>query len=132
MEYKDFQNLPYDPSTKMEVVLSDLLFNRQIDVNTILVAYTSALEKQRDIDYCKFEEACTNITQLLSPAFKIINPTYKKKDYKVDAIKRAIHTLNFSKTLPQNVWNSEYGYTEEDEKEFDEFCDLHYRYFKEW
>ena len=133
MEYKDFQNLDYLPSTPMEVVLSDLLFKHQIDVNTVLIAYTSALEKQRHIDYCKFEEACINLTQILSPNFKIIKPECKNQNYKVEAIKRAIHTLNHSQCLPRNVHNEEYGYTEEDKKQWDEFCKMHYGDdFKDW
>lgn len=133
MKFKEFKQLNYHPDDTMEFILSDMLFRHQIDVNTILLAYTGALEKERHIGYCKFEEACSNLTQLLSPAFAIVNPTYKKKDYKVDAVKRAIHTLNFSKTLPKDVRNSEYGYTEEDKKKWDEFCELHYTdEFKDW
>ena len=133
MKFKDFKNLDYDPESSMELVLSDMLFKRQIDVNTILIAYTTALEKERHIGNCKFEEACINLTQLLSPNFKIIKPESKKVDYKMNAIKRAIHTLNFSKCLPQNVHNSEYGYTEEDKKDWDDFCELHYGDdFKDW
>ena len=125
MKFRDFQNLDYRPDDTMEFVLSDMLFKHQIDINTILLTYTNALEKERHIGHCKFEEACVNITQLISKNFK-------KKD-RLEAIKRAIHTRNFSKCLPKNVHNSDYDYTEEDKKSWDEFCELHYgREFKDW
>lgn len=42
------------------------------------------------------------------------------------AIKRAIHTFNLNTTLVPHVHDAKYEYTNEDEKEWDDFCKLIY------
>lgn len=66
----------------------------------------------------RFNEACTNLTQILGGNFK---GKEKKK-----AIKRAIHTFNLNTTLVPHVHDAKYEYTSEDEKEWDDFCKLIY------
>jgi hypothetical protein len=66
----------------------------------------------------RFNEACTNLTQILGGNFK-----GKEKQ---KAIKRAIHTFNLNTTLVPHVHDAKYGYTGDDEKEWDDFCKLIY------
>ena len=41
-------------------------------------------------------------------------------------MKRCIHTFNANKTVVSHIHDEKYGYTEEDEKKWDEFCELMY------
>jgi hypothetical protein len=66
----------------------------------------------------RFEEACINLTQMLGNNFK-----GKEKQ---KAIKRAIHTFNLNTSLVPHVHDEKYGYTSDDEKEWDEFCEMIY------
>ena len=114
LKYKDFKNLFYHDELPIEVVLSDLMYQGKLSTNTIMECYTDALNRERHLVNCKFEEACVNLTQLLSKNFK-------GKD-KEKAIKRAIHTFNLSKTLPAHIHDHTYGYTSLDEDCWDNFC----------
>lgn len=91
---------------------------KQIDVNFVLSCYTNALDKERHLNAMRFNEACINLSQMLGDNFK-------GKD-KQKAIKRAIHTFNLNTTLVPHIHDKSHGYTSEDEKEWDEFCELIY------
>lgn len=114
----DFKKLNYPDSMPMRQVLSDLLYKGTLSLWDIIVPYTEAIEKERHLNKMKFEEACVNLTQMLGKNFK-------GKD-KEQAIKRAIHTFNLNKTLVPHIHDDDYGYTEKDEKEWDDFCKLIY------
>lgn len=77
-----------------------------------------ALDKERHLNEMRFSEACVNLTQMIGGNF---NGKEKQK-----AIKRAIHTFNLNTTLVPHVHDEKYGYTSEDEKEWDKFCELIY------
>lgn len=117
-KFKHFKVLDYPDSMPMNQVLSDLLYKGTLNLWDIIVPYTEAIEKDRHLKNMRFEEACVNLTQMLSKNFK-------GKD-KEEAIKRAIHTLNLTKTLVPHIHDAEYGYNEDDEKEWDEFCKMIY------
>lgn len=121
MTLDDFLKLVenYSKSLPMEMVLSDLMFKGKLDTNTILLSYTSALEKERHILNSRFNEAAINLTQILSGNFK-------KKEQKEEVYKRAIHTYNLNKSIVPHIHDTKYGYTEEDEKKWDEFCETIY------
>lgn len=121
MTLKDFQKLTedYPKSLPLEMVLSDLMFKRELDTNTILLSYTSALERERHILNSRFNEAAINLTQILSG-------NLRKKEDKEDVYKRAIHTYNLNKTTMAHIHDAKYGYTEEDEKKWDDFCEIMY------
>jgi len=55
----------------------------------------------------------------------MLGDNFKGKD-KQKAIKRAIHTFNLNTTLVPHVHDKKYGYTGEDEREWDEFCEMIY------
>ena len=46
----------------------------------------------------------------------------KKAQEAAGRAQRAIHTFNLSNSLPKHIHDAKYGYTEQDEKEWDEFC----------
>lgn len=118
LTFADIKKLGYDERLPFEFVLVDLLYKKQIDVNFVLSCYTNAIDKERHLNAMRFSEACTNLTQILGDNFK---GKEKKK-----AIKRAIHTFNLNTTLVPHVHDAKYGYTNEDEKEWDDFCKLIY------
>ena len=115
LKFGDIKKMDYDDRLPFELVLVDLLYKKQINVNEVLECYTEALDKERHLNAMRFEEACTNLTQMLSKNFK-------KKEDKENMYKRAIHTFNLSNSLPKHIYDTEYGYTEQDEKEWDDFC----------
>lgn len=114
LKFIDFKNLDYPDGTPMNLVLADLMYKGLIDTNTIMSCYTEAIEKDRHLNAMRFEEACVNLTQMLGDNFK------GKEKQKV--IKRAIHTFNLNTTLVPHVHDTKYGYTSDDEKEWDDFC----------
>lgn len=114
----DFKKLDYPDSMPMNLVLADMMYKGTLNLWNIIVPYTEAIEKERHLNKMKFEEACVNLTQMLGKNFK-------GKD-KEQAIKRAIHTFNLNKTLVPHIHDDDYGYTEDDEKEWDDFCKLIY------
>lgn len=118
LRFGDIKKLDYDDDLPFKYVLVDLLYKKVVDVNFVLSCYTDAIDKERHLNAMRFNEACVNLTQMLGDNFK-------GKD-KQNAIKRAIHTFNLNTTLVPHVHDKQYGYTEEDEKEWDEFCDLIY------
>lgn len=119
LKFGDIKKMDYDDRLPFEFVLVDLLYKKMIDVNQVLTCYTEALDKERHLNAMRFEEACVNLTQMLGGNFK-------KKEDKENMHKRAIHTFNLSNSLPKHIYDTEYGYTEQDEKEWDEFCKLMY------
>lgn len=119
MQYRDFKNLNYPDDAPLEYVLADLMYNKQLDANTILLSYTNALERERHLLNCRFNEAAINIHQVLCGNFR-------KKSEKEEVMKRCIHTFNANKTVVSHIHDEKYGYTEEDEKKWDEFCELMY------
>lgn len=118
LRFGDIKKLDYDDNLPFKYVLVDLLYKKVVDVNFVLSCYTDAIDKERHLNAMRFNEACVNLTQMLGDNFK-------GKD-KQNAIKRAIHTFNLNTTLVPHVHDKQYGYTEEDEKNWDEFCDLIY------
>ena len=106
----------YPKHMPLEYVLADLMFKRELDVNTILASHTSALERERHLLSSRFNEAVINLTQMLDDKFA----------NKEDVYKRAIHTFNLNKTLVPHIYDKKYGYTEEDEKKWDDFCESLY------
>lgn len=118
LTFGDIKKLGYNDNMPFGFVLVDLLYKKLIDVNFVLECYTTALDKERHLNAMRFNEACTNLTQILGGNFK---GKEKKK-----AIKRAIHTFNLNTTLVPHVHDAKYEYTSEDEKEWDDFCKLIY------
>jgi fumarylacetoacetate (FAA) hydrolase family protein len=118
LTFGDTKKLEYNDNLPFEYVLVDLLYKKEIDVNFVLSCYTNALDKERHLNTMRFNEACVNLTQMLGSNFK-----GKEKQ---KAIKRAIHTFNLNTTLVPHIHDDEYGYTSEDEKEWDDFCKLMY------
>ena len=114
LKFIDFKNLDYPDGMPMNLVLADLMYKGLIDTNTIMSCYTEAIEKDRHLNAMRFEEACVNLTQMLGDNFK-------GKD-KEQVLKRAVHTFNLTKTLVPHIHDSSYGYTEMDEKKWDDFC----------
>lgn len=113
MTFADFKNLDYREDASLESVLTDLLYKRWLDINTVLTTYSYAIEKDRHENRMRFEEACVCLTQHLSK-------NYKGED-RDKLNKRMISIVNKSTTLPHHIWDKEYGYTEEDEKEWEDF-----------
>ena len=118
LTFRDIKKLEYNDNMPFEYVLVDLLYQKEIDVNFVLSCYTNALDRERHLNTMRFNEACTNLTQMLGDNFK--------GDDRQKAIKRAIHTLNLNTTLVPHVHDAKYGYTSDDEKEWDEFCEMIY------
>ena len=118
MTYAEFKELEFPGIMPMENVLAQALFDRKIDVSEILNAYYHALEAERHKLTSQFEEACVCLNMHLSKSWKGENR--KKLE------KRMIHILNKSKTLPIHLYDKEYNYTNEDEKEQEEDYTMHY------
>ena len=119
MTFGEFKQLDYPDSLPMEIVLEQAFYKRQINFLITVIAYEHSLNEERRRKDSFFNEAATVITMGLSGNWK------KKKD-KESLIKRAIHILNLNKTFPKNIYNEQYGYTEEDKKEWDDFVEMHY------
>lgn len=114
LRFADFKNLDYPDGMPMNLVLADLMYKGIINTNYVMSCYTDAIERDRHLNTMRFEEACVNLTQMLGKNFK--------GEYKRKAIKRAIHTFNLTKTLVPHIHDEEYGYSEKDEKDWDDFC----------
>lgn len=113
-KFKDFKALDYPDAMPINMVLADLLYKGTLNIWDIIVPYNDAIEKERHLNHMKFEEACVNLTQILGKNFK--------GEDREKVIKRAIHTFNLNKTFVPHIHDAEYNYTEEDEKQWDEFC----------
>jgi hypothetical protein len=113
MTFRDFKNLDYPDDMPLEEVLVNVLYKRLLDVNIVLSAYAHAIERDRQESKMRFEESCVCLTQHLSG-------NYKGKD-RDKLNKRMISILNKSTTLPIHIWDNKYGYTEDDEKEWEDF-----------
>ena len=111
MTYGEFIKLGYDPSMPMESVLAKTMYDGTIDFMTVMTAHHIAVERRNHLNKSRFNEACINLVQLLSQNFE-------GEDLLL-AQKRAIHTLGVSAEWG-GLWDSLYGYTEEDKKKFDE------------
>lgn len=120
MKFGELKNLNYPEHLKVEDVLADLFYKGHVNFLSAAVAYTNALEKDRHDKESLFNEAACVITMALSGNWK--------GEHKASLIKRAIHILNLNKTFPSNIYNKQYGYTDEDKKEWDEFMKMHYDY----
>jgi len=119
MTYEEFKNLGYPDDMPMEFALVQTLYEGKLNVNEVLSAYTHAIEKDRHESKMRFEEACVCMNQHLSG-------NYTKKKDKDDVTKRMIHISNKTKTLVPHVWDKQHGYTEEDEKKWEDFCEMIY------
>lgn len=118
LTFGDIKKLEYNDMLSFKYVLVDLLYKKLVDVNFVLSCYTDALDKERHLNAMRFNESCVNLTQVLGDNFK-----GKEKQ---KAIKRAIHTFNLNTTLVPHVHDEKYGYTSNDEKEWDDFCKMMY------
>lgn len=120
MTLEDFKNIieqnDYPKYMPLEFVLADLMFKGEIDINTILASHAGALERERHLLSSRFNEAVINLTQMLDDKFA-------KRE---DVYKRVIHTINLNKALVPHIHDAKYGYTEEDEKKWDDFCETMY------
>ena len=118
LTFGDVKKLEYNDNLPFKFVLVDLLYKKNVDVNFVLSCYTEALDKERHLNAMRFNEACTNLTQILGGNFK-----GKEKQ---KAIKRALHTFNLNTTLVPHVHDKKYEYIGEDDKAWDDFCTLIY------
>lgn len=119
MTVKDFKSLDYFDGLPIEVALADCFYKGLIDFQAASVAYTTALERKRRKETNHFIEAATVLQMWLSGNWKT------KKD-KETLSKRAIHIVNLNDTFPKNIYNREYGYTDEDKAYWDDFTQMHY------
>ncbi len=120
MKFAELKKLNYPDCLEVEDVLADLFYKGYVNFLNATVAYSNALEKDRHNKGNLFNEAACVITMALSGNWK--------GKHKESLTKRAIHILNLNKTFPSNIYNKEYGYTDEDKKEWDEFMKMHYGY----
>ena len=119
MTFGEFKELNLPDFMPMENALSQALFDRKIDISEVLTSYIRNLEYERHRLSSQFEEACICINMHLSKHWN------KKADReKLD--KRMIHIYNKTKMLPSHVYDKEYNYTEEDDKEEEEDYNMHY------
>jgi hypothetical protein len=118
LTFGDVKKLEYNDNLQFKYVLVDLLYKKLIDVNFVLSCYTEALDKERHLNAMRFNEACTNLTQILGGNFK--------GNDRQKVIKRSIHTFNLNTTLVPHLLDKKYGYTKDDEKEWNKFCKLIY------
>ena len=118
LRFGDIKKMNYNDNLPFKYVLVDLLYKKLVDVNSVLSCYTEALDKERHLNAMRFNEACVNLTQILGGNFK-----GKEKQ---KAIKHAIHTFNLNSSFFPHVHDEQYGYSTEDEKEWDEFCEMIY------
>lgn len=123
MKFAELKSLGYPDHMEVKDVLADLFYKGQVSFLDAAVSYAYALEKERHDKNSLFNEAACVITMALSGNWK--------GKHKVSLIKRAIHILNLNKTFPRNIYNEQYGYTDEDKKEWDEFMKMHYNYLEE-
>jgi len=119
LTFGQFKSMDYPDKLPFEYVLVDLLYKKQISVNEILTAYSTAIEEENHINKMRFEEACANLCQILSGNFKT-------EEQKSTMMKRAIHTYNMSNSMATHVFDKQYGYTEDDKAQWDEHCDRVY------
>jgi len=119
MNFVEFKQLNYPPDMPMEYVLADILYQGKMDVNTVLSAYTHAIERERNDSSMRFEESCVCLNQFLSGNFT------KKKD-KEEMTKRMLHIYNKTKTLVPHIYDKAHGYTAEDDKRWEDFCQTIY------
>ncbi len=123
MKFGELKNLNYPDCLGVEDVLAELFYKGDVNFLRAAVAYSNALEKDRHDKESLFYEAACVITMALSGNWK--------GKHKESLIKRAIHILNLNKTFPSNIYNKQYGYTDEDKKEWDEFMKMHYDYLED-
>ena len=121
MNVRDFKKLldGYNDMLPVEHVFTDLFFKQFLSYQTISNCYTSALERERIKHKTRFYEACVCLTQYLCGNFR-------KKKEKEQVDKRSIHIFNLAESFPAHVHDEKYGYTKEDEKEWDMFCERMY------
>ena len=118
LKFGDIKKMDYNDNLPFKFVLIDLLYKKVIDVNFVLSCYDNAINKERYLNAMRFNEACTNLSLILGGNFK-----GKEKQ---EVIKRAIHAFNINTSLVPHVHDAKYGYTSDDEKEWDEFCEMIY------
>lgn len=114
MTFKELKDLDYNDNLPLEFVLSDLLFKEKLSVDSVMSAYSKSMHKERHILDSKFNEACTNLAQILSGNFK--------GEHEEELYKRCVHTFNMSGHFPSHIYDFKYKYSKEDEKRLDEDC----------
>lgn len=111
MKFRDIKKLDYPDDWELEWILGDLFYKHQADIFKAIVAYTTALEKEKHKKTSLFNEACLAIHQMFC---------FKGK-HKPEAVKRATHIFNLNKTMVSGIHDKNNHYTEEDKKEWDDF-----------
>lgn len=119
LTFKQIKNLDYPDGLSFESVLVDMLLKKQININEVLTAYSTAIEKEKHIYQMRFEESCCNLGQILSGNFTT-------DEQKSVMLKHAIHTYNMSNSMPSHVFDAQYNYTQDDELKWDEYCNRTY------
>ena len=114
MTFKDFKDLQYPDDLPLEFVLADVLYKRLLNINQVLSAYSAAVEKDRDENRMRFEEACTCLIQHLSG-------NWNGEEDRDKLNKRMISISNKSSSLPHHLYDKVYGFTEEDKNEWEDF-----------
>lgn len=119
MTFREFKQLDFPADMPMEQALTEVLYRKLLDVNVVLSAYTHAIDRDRMESKMRFEEACVCMSQHLGDG-------WKKGKMKMEADKRMVHIFNHTQTLPKNIYNEKYGYTEDDKKYWDGFYKIIY------
>lgn len=119
LTFGQIKNLNYPDGLSFESVLVDMLLKKQINVNEVLTAYSTSIEKEKHIYEKRFEESCYNLGQILSGNFTT-------EEQKSTMMKHAIHTYNMSNSMPSHVFDAQYGYTQDDELKWNEYCNRVY------
>lgn len=113
MTFGEFKKLEYPDQFPLELVLSQVMYDGLLDIDKVLSAYAHSIEKDRQESKIRFEEACICLSMHLSGNYK-----GKHKD---ELNKRMVSIRNKSKCQPSHIYDEKYGYTEEDEKEWEKF-----------
>ncbi len=119
LTFGQIKNMDYPDGLSFESVLIDMLLKKQINVNEVLTAYSTAIEKEKHIYEKRFEESCYNLGQILSGNFIT-------DEQKSTMMKHAIHTYNMSNSMPSHVFDAQYNYTQDDELKWNEYCNRVY------
>lgn len=119
LTFGQIKELDYPDGQSFESVLVDMLLKKQINVNEVLTAYSTAIEKEKHIYQMRFEESCYNLGQILSGNFIT-------DEQKSTMMKHAVHTYNMSNSMPSHVFDTQYNYTQDDELKWNEYCNRVY------
>lgn len=119
LTFGQIKELDYPDGLSFESVLVDMLLKKYINVNEVLTAYNTAIEKEKYVYQMRFEESCYNLGQILSGNFTT-------DEQKSTMMKHAVHTYNMSNSMPSHVFDAQYNYTQDDELKWNEYCNRVY------